>query len=445
MSRRLRLVLALASMLWLIILPGCGVAGSDSAETSPESGILESDEHMVDLIAYVDNSGDLLVIGPDGTGQRRLTGDARAGLLSQALDRGDSYSWPTWSHDGTRLAASRVAVSGRSAELTVQVFDLSSGGMSTAYTNEIPAPVADGTAHYLYWSPDDRYLSILAPTREGLALFLRDFQSPEDAHRVVIGAPLYFHWTSSSSLLAVHSEDRVVLREPAPDGRETRVAVDAFSFRAPAVSPDGSQFAFAGIGGGIEGIYVAPAVPDSAEPPRLLMETQGLVAFTWAPDGSSLAVAEQLRTGVPAFDRLNLVSVDGQVRSTVAEERMLAFFWSPQGDRIAWIALESQTREMELAVSTVDSEGSVGEPRRLFRFSPTGELFTMFSFFDQYAYSHSLWSSDGSALVITATEGHEPGRRNGSVPSGGQVYIVDVITGESRRLASGKAAFWSWN
>ena len=445
MKRWLRMVVALGAMLWLVILPGCGGAGSDSAGPSQESGILESDEIMVDLIAYIDNSGDLLVMGADGTGQRRLTGDARAGLLSQALDRGDSYSWPTWSRDGTRLAASRVAVSGRSAELTVQVFDLSSGGMSAAFTNEIPAPVADGTPHYLYWSPDDRYLSILAPTRDGLALFLRDFMSPEDAHPVAIGAPLYYHWNSTASLLAVHTEDRVILREPAPDGREARVVVDAFSFRAPAVSPDGSRFAFAGISGGVEGIYVAPAAPDSTEPPSMVMQTEGLVAFTWAPDGSSLAVAEQLRRGVPSFDRLSLVSSDGQVRSTVAEEQMLAFFWSPQGDRIAWIALEPQTREMELAVATVDSGGQVGEPRRLFRFSPTGELFTMFSFFDQYAYSHSIWSPDGSALVITATEGHEPGRRNGSAPSGGQVYIIEVSTGESRRLASGKAAFWSWN
>ena len=400
---------------------------------------------MVNLIAYIDNSGDLLVVGPDGTGQRRLTGDVRAGMLSQALDRGDSYSWPTWAHDGTRLAASRVAVDGGSAELTVQVFDLSSGGMTAAFTSEIPAPVADGTPHYLQWSPDDRYLSILAPTREGLALFLRDFQSPEDAHRIAVGAPLYTHWNGMSTLLAIHAEDRVVLRDPSPDGRETRVAVDAFSFRAPAVSPDGTRVAFAGISGGVEGIYVVPAVPDAAEPPALVMETQGLVAFAWAPDGSSLAVAEQMRRGVPAFERLRLFSPDGEVRGTVVEEQMLAFFWSPQGDRIAWISLAAQTREMELVVASVESDGSVGEPRRLFRFSPTGEMFTMLSFFDQYAYSHSLWSPDGSALVITATEGHEPGRRNGSGPSGGQVYIIDVSTGESRRLASGKTAFWSWN
>ena len=445
MNQTLRLLVALASLLCLIGLAGCGGAGSDDTDAVSESDTLESGEPMVNLIAYVDNGGDLLVISSDGTGQRRLTGDARAGLLSQALDRGESYSWPTWSRDGTRLAASRVAVSGRSAELTVQVFDLSSGGMTAAFTNDIPAPVADGTPHYLQWSPDDRYLSILAPTREGLSLFLRDFQSPEDAHRVATGAPLYYHWTSDSSLVAVHSEDRVVLREPSPDGRETRVAVDAFSFRAPAVSPDGSQFAFAGIGGGVEGIYVAPAVPGSDMPPSTVMRTEGLVAFTWSPDGSVLAVAEQRRRGVPAFDRLVLVSPDGQVRSTVAEEQMLAFFWSPQGDRIAWIALDPQTREMELSVAAVTPGGEAGEARRLFRFSPTGELFTMLSFFDQYAYSHSLWSPDGSALVITATDGHEPGRRNGSGPSGGQLYIVDVSTGESRRLASGKAAFWSWN
>ena len=399
---------------------------------------------MVNRIAYIDNTGDLLVINPDSTGEERLTGDVRAGLLSQALQRGDSYSWPTWSRDGTSIAASRVSVGGEGAGLSVQVFDLDSGRMTPAYTNELPAPVADGTPHYLYWAPDGRQLSFLAPTPEGLTLFVRDLQGVEEAGSVAVGAPLYYQWTSDSRLLAVHSSDRVTIEEPTPEGQETRVAVDAVAFRAPAVSPDGTQVAYAGFGAGVHGIFLAP-VGSEGSPPKLLMETEGLTAFAWAPDGSALAVAEQLRRGAPVFDRLRLIPADGTESSLLVEEQLLAFFWSPHGDQVAWIGIEPLSRAMDLAVSPVESGKPAGEPRHLFRFSPTGELFTMLSFFDQYAYSHSIWSPDGTSLVVTGTDGVESGRRNGSGPHGGQVYVVDAATGEARRIASGKLAIWSWN
>ena len=166
-----------------------------------------------------------------------------------------------------------------------------------------------------------------------------------------------------------------------------------------------------------------------------------MAAFAWSPDGSALAVSEQSSPGSPLFNRLSLVPSDGSGASALVEEDHLAFFWSPSGDRIAWVGVNPATREMELSVSPVGG----GEPRRLFRFSPTGEFFTYLSFFDQYAYSHSLWSPDGSALVMAGNEGPESGRRNGSGPHGGQIYVVDAGTGEALRIASGKAAVWSWN
>ena len=438
-------LLGVLSLLGLVIVVACGGPDATQGERSEGPAILASEGPMVNRIAYIDNSGDLLLIDPDGTNERRLTGDVRAGLLSQALERSDSYSWPTWSPDGNRLAASRVSVGGNRAGLSLQVFDVASGGVSTAYENDVPAPVADGTPHYIYWSSDSRYLSFLAPTPEGLTLFVRDHQAGEVPGAVAVGAPLYFHWSSDSALLAVHSGDKVSIQEPTPEGTESRVAVDAISFRAPAISPDGASVAYAGIGGGVQGIFVAPTATASSVQPRMLLETQGLVALSWAPDGATLAVAEQLRPGVPVFDRLQLVSADGAERTSLVEDQLVAFFWSPRGDSIAWIGIDPLSRNMDLAVSPVESGKGAGEARHLFRFSPTGEMFTWLSFFDQYAYSHSIWSPDGSALVVAGTDGLESGRRNGSGPAGGYVYVVDVSSGEARRIASGKVAVWSWN
>ena len=442
-----RLAPLLTTMAVLMVIGGLAGCGQPEMTEGPNTGQASSMERatpMVNRIAFIDNSGDLFLINPDSTGEERLTGDVRAGLLSQTLARGDSYSWPTWSPDGSRVAASRVSLSGDSPGLSIQVFDVASGRMAAAYENELQAPVADGAPHYIYWAPDSRRLSFLAPTPEGLTLFVKDLESDEEPGAVAVGAPLYYHWAADSGRLAVHSGDRVVIQEPTPDGEETRLAVDAVAFRAPALSPTGAQVAYAGIGGGRRGVFLASTERDGP-PPRMLMESEGLTAFAWAPDGSALAVAEQMRVNVPVFDRLSLVSPDGSEISTLVEEQLVAFYWSPQGDRIAWIGIEPLSRSMELSVSPVQNGQSAGEARRLFSFTPTGEMFALLSFFDQYAYSHSLWAPDGSALVVAGTDGAESGRRNGSGPHGGQVYVVDVGTGNAERIASGKLAVWSWN
>lgn len=445
----MRLTLSLLAIVVALLglMAGIACAGQQLGDDSRgEQTLGDGDERlMVNRIAFIDNNGDLRLVNPDGTEERRVTGDVRAGLVSQTLERGDSYSWPTWSQDGGRVAFSRVSVGSSGASLSVQVFDADAGTTSTVYNNEFPAPVADGTPHYLYWSPDDRYLSLLAPTQEGLSLFLKDFHGDAEPAAVAVGAPLYYHWSPAAARLAVHSGDGVTLREPSGDGGGTRVAVDAFNFRAPAFSPDGSQLVFGGIVNGVEGVFLADTGGESSQAPARLVETRGLTAFGWSPDGSAIAVAEQTQQGAPVFNRLTLIAPDGAERTTALEEQFLAFFWSPVGDKIAWIGLDALSRSMDLTVIPVEGTQVAGESRQLFQFSPTGELFTLLSFFDQYAYSHSLWSPDGSALVVAGTDGPEPGRRNGSGPHGGQVYVVDVGTGEARRIASGKVAVWSWN
>ena len=93
-----------------------------------------------------------------------------------------------------------------------------------------------------------------------------------------------------------------------------------------------------------------------------------------------------------------------------------------------------------------EGSGQVAEASELFRFRPSGEVFTMLSFFDQYAYSHSPWSPDSSRLVMAGSEGPVAERRNGHTPTGSRIYVVDAVGDASpQEIAQGSVAFWSWN
>jgi len=166
----------------------------------------------------------------------------------------------------------------------------------------------------------------------------------------------------------------------------------------------------------------------------------------WSPDGTQLAVADQSNPRVPLFDRLMLVPLDGgpitTLTSNAGSSEVWAFFWSPAGDKLAWVSVNAQEQELEWVVSP--SDGS--DNKRLFSFQPSSEVFIMLSFFDQYAYSHSPWSPDGKWLVVAGTKGKVALRNNGRTPTGDRVYVLDVEGDERPRdLGAGVLAVWSWN
>ena len=142
------------------------VGPAQNAETQIGGNI----EH-VDRIAYVDSNGDLFTVDPDGDGLSQLTGGFQVGPgtggggQAQPLRLNEYYAWPTWSADGTKLAASRVVVGADKAEISVQVLDARSGRSETVFENELAGLVADGAPHYIYWAPTGTALSFLVSAR----------------------------------------------------------------------------------------------------------------------------------------------------------------------------------------------------------------------------------------------------------------------------------------
>ena len=84
--------------------------------------------------------------------------------------------------------------------------------------------------------------------------------------------------------------------------------------------------------------------------------------------------------------------------------------------------------------------------KSLFKFQPSSDVFTMLSFFDQYAYSNSPWSPDGTHLVVAGTPEGASRPGNGQAPTGDRIFVLDA-SGENPPLniAGGTVAFWSWN
>ena len=136
---------------------------------------------------------------------------------------------------------------------------------------------------------------------------------------------------------------------------------------------------------------------------------------------------------------------DGDLVRTIAQESFLAFFWSPQGDRLAWVGFDSADRTFEWSVGEKNGE-SGDSTKRLFMFQPAGDTITMLSFFDQYAYSNSPWSPGGTHMVVAGTTGDAARPSNGHSATGDRIFVLDATGGSPPLdIAGGTVAFWSWN
>jgi len=494
--------------LLLLVLLGLLLAGCQVFQETATSELNRPDDPpndrdnnkvvSVDRIVYVGTGGDLFTIKADGTDPQQLTGNNQlradqpettesqepgepaeaqepgarriaAAFHSQTLNFSQFYAWPTWSPDGTKLAVSRVQVlSEREATVSIQVIDAITGRADTVYTNEVPGLIADGVPHYLYWAPDGQSLGFIATTSRGLTLFVSSFDSTvvsnEAPLTVETGAPLYFSWAKDSQGLLLHSGPEIKLVASLANVESSLALGSDDGFRVPAYSPadspGGPRLAYAthNADGGLLMVANSSAL-EQAQP---VLEIGPFSAFLWSPDGTQLAVADRLDPGGPTFQRLRVVSiketngetngetgretsegtqVDTQVE-TIADEDLLAFYWSPDGQRLAWVALDREQMLFQWRVTSSDGT----DPKDLFRFQPSGEFFTLLSFFDQYAYSHSPWSPDSSQLVVAGSPEQAFERRNGHTPTGSRIFVLDVAGGNPPlEIAAGTLAFWSQN
>ena len=419
------------------------------APTSPLHSQEERDM-AVNRIAYVGSDGNLFTINPDGTDPRKLTTtDTTVGpaghFSTQGTQNQDFYSWPTWSPDSTKLAVSRVTIAGDSFSLSLEVVDTSNNAVTNIYDNEPNTiPIAQGAPHYTYWSPDGKQLTFLASTQMELSLFVRSLEDRGEPVPLVGQAPIYFNWAGDSSAILIHSADQLLLVRPGVKGSQPiePLGTVGLGFRAPALSREATKMVYLAEGAGGYTLYLADTLPGLERATPILDVGPGS-AFLWSPIRDEVAVAEasSITAAGPVYERLIIITSDGVSQRVAISEPFLAFFWSPDGEKLAYFALEQETQ----AFSWKYIDRSGGNPVELVQFLPSADYATVISFFDQYSYSNSVWSPDSRSLVFSGTLNSGAQSRNGGSPEIDRVYVIDVKEGSiPREIATSRFAVWSW-
>ena len=124
-------------------------------------------------------------------------------------------------------------------------------------------------------------------------------------------------------------------------------------------------------------------------------------------------------------------------------DAVVAAFWSPDGSRIAYVSVSNKPGVLRWMMLDVED----GSSWPLVDFVPTLDQLTMFQFFDQYAYSHSLWSPDGRSLVFAGNlEDQATVVSHGSAQPADRSYIYVMDTERAplvSSVAEGLLGVWS--
>lgn len=406
-------------------------------------------------------ASDLAFVAPDGRLAWLPAGVERVRRLGS---KGDRHVFPSWSPDGRRVAVIVRNVSGARA-VVLDLGDADDGGRArpreAVWFGQTDEPVI-----YLDWANDGESLLLLvADAGSGFRLVRAD----EDGRRTLArGAPLYWDQRPDGGVV-VHAggPDASRLTIVDADGRETGEFPRPGAFRSPAVSPSGGWLAYGTVErGGVRRAVVVPLQDAGATEGRRALGHRGLTAFAWHPTRDLLALTRPFSDVFHSFGPLGGLDVASGRFEPWIDEPVMAFWWSPDGRRIAVLAVDAPESDTVAGSDTVVGGTVLASARRpalpedirprrvqgdgarfrlgildvvsggtrwLATVTPSRTFLTQeLPFFDQYARSHARWSPDGTLLALSVQ--NAAGRE--------AIWIVDVATGSLRELAPGTMPAW---
>jgi TolB protein len=425
------LFLTLITILVSACIPGNG--------RIPQNPLLSTLERKSGLIAFIGADGNIYVSDQAGGQQTQLTDDATDPANQPAEFK--TYQLPTWSQDGNQLAFMGLSGTNEDATGRILVANVESDDVHEIYSSKTEIPF------YLLWSPDDASVSFLTTSTSGQSLILQ--RAPVDGGETTIidtGSPYYWSWAPNGRVLITHAggaesstapEHMAFLRLQDADIIETGLDLTPASFQAPAWSPDGSHIVLTRSEDDKKEIILTD---DTGEYIKTLGTFTLNTGFGWSSDSKKVAFidgAQSMNAGV--IGELNIVDTETDKKIT-AGDNVIAFFWSPDGTRIAYFVpflteegSDQPSGQLFLQINMLDVE--TGESKELFTYRPTQQFSSILPYFDQYQQSNTIWSPDNNNLVLSFLDSEgNPGVA--IVAASGQL--------EPRLLAEGYLAFWSW-
>ncbi|HEX7346456.1 MAG TPA: hypothetical protein VF253_06665 [Candidatus Limnocylindrales bacterium] len=407
-------------------------SASDGASAAPSAAASGGPIGSRGSIAVLAGDGSISVVAADGT----------SSLLDDTSD--GMYGFPTWSPDGSRIAAVRSD----GTNTVVVVFDEPGGGSPSAPRVIFAKPSA--APFYLYWTPDGDHVSFLVTEADVLSLRLApaDGSAPIDGSGpgsvVRTGTPFYYDWLAGDRLLAhIGTGSEAFLGELGVDGKSGAGFEFPGDFRSAVVSPDHESIAFVRGATGGPGEVVVSGRDGSNEHS---MTVYGQTALIFDPSGTRVAAigaSDPSETAGFPLGPLKLIDgPTGDVR-TLLDGAVASFWWSPDGKTIAALRVQptigsatpsgqppqEASNEVRLIFVDVASGATLSQPV----IRPTERFVTaLIAYFDQYALSHELWAPDGSAMLM---------------PEIGDDGVTHVVVrhpdGSDPILLDGEIAFWS--
>ena len=413
----------------------------------PQSPLLSTLERKSGRIAYIGVDGNIYTSDQAGRNLTQLTKDAASNQAGEF----NIYQYPTWSLDGQQLAF--VGTSGTNTNATSKLFvaNRDSKKADEIYSSDNEHPI------YLYWSPDEKNVSFLSTTVSGQSLILQSVPAAGGDRTVIdSGSPFYLSWAPNGRTMITHAGGATDSTVPEhlsfiqfqdsgiiEDGLDTIPA----SFQAPAWSPDGSHILLTRSEDGKKELVLTDG---SGVFEKILGQFDVNTAFGWSSDGTEVAFINGTQaTNAGVVGELNVVNIETSAKVSVGEN-VIAFFWSPNGEKVAYFVPFLATDSGSGSSTNGNNSGSTaqrlvlqlnmldvktGESKELFTYQPTEQFRNILPYFDQYHQSNTIWSPDNNNLVLSfLNQDGTPG------------IAIAAASGnlKPRLLAQGYLAFWSW-
>jgi TolB protein len=392
---------------WVALLLCCPLIGACSDDSSSDEGsvfpddlpslsVAEAGPPAEDRLAIIDD-GELVVMAPDGSDRVVIAGDDDLAI-----------SQPTWSPDGRRLAWAERTTDLR-AELSLVTANVDGSGLQRVFTPFAP--------FYAQWDPTGRRIGLLGAGPDGPTLGIADFDSASPGTTVLdSGQPYFFSWSDDGERLLAHAGSAVAV--VGLDGSDETIAPSGL-FQAPiwvgddrlvyAVDDDEQAVVITNVAQSFErrfGYSNGAWLVMSPSGTHLAVQVSGPLQGTGAQESAQQSpvvpvAAEDPEPGMLPTG-LHVVDLVSGGTTMLSDEVKVAFFWSPDGERLLVLDLESGD---DGTASTRWEVWTGQEVRRGPLFSPSLQTLQEYlPFFDQYAQSISFWSPSGDRFVYAGTD-----------------------------------------